>query len=598
MADGLQIRIAADVESALRSLQQVQKQLEKTELAGQSASKGVDAAARGFNKLPQSANQANIALTNLGRVVQDSPYGFIGIANNIDPLVQSFQQLSASSKESGGFLKALGASLLGPGGLALAFSAITTSIVFAQNGLSSWIKGTKEAKTANDAYSESINNVVGQLNAERKAIEDVASGQSELTRRRESNVRLTFGENLETDLLLLKSRISATSQALTRVRVEIQKSFDEEGKLYDNYINKRENSYGNLIVNEEKFNENQKKLIGARFQLQQTENKLTEQLLTQRTDVRVLNDKIAEENRKKELENYKKFVSDTIAQAKKISDFVGNTISIRLKITPLDDEATIFKASKEYLEKFRAGLYNYTLTAPPIEIDIPTVFPGESPNLEKGVSAFGAVLSKEINDYFKSNTVIDYSLILEQLKSNAAKGQDKFSFLNFSGLTKEAQELAQTGQMIANMFTPSLEAMIDAIGRGENAFKAFGEGVKAVLVQVIQKLTATAILAGVLAALFPGGIGGSKGFGAIFGKLLGFRANGGPVSGNSPYIVGERGPELFVPSVSGSIVPNNSVGSFMSGRGGDSGRGGTTLRGQDIILAYARTQRSQLRVNG
>jgi len=104
-------------------------------------------------------------------------------------------------------------------------------------------------------------------------------------------------------------------------------------------------------------------------------------------------------------------------------------------------------------------------------------------------------------------------------------------------------------------------------------------------------------LAGVLAALFPGGLGGSQGFGAIFGKLLGFRANGGPVTGNSPYIVGERGPELFVPSVSGSIVPNNSVGSFMSGRGSDSGRG-SVLRGQDIILAYARTQRSQLRVNG
>ncbi|MES2208911.1 MAG: hypothetical protein V4515_01835 [Chloroflexota bacterium] len=39
------------------------------------------------------------------------------------------------------------------------------------------------------------------------------------------------------------------------------------------------------------------------------------------------------------------------------------------------------------------------------------------------------------------------------------------------------------------------------------------------------------------------------------------RAHGGPVSGGSPYIVGERGPELFVPRASGSIVPNGgSVG--------------------------------------
>lgn len=37
------------------------------------------------------------------------------------------------------------------------------------------------------------------------------------------------------------------------------------------------------------------------------------------------------------------------------------------------------------------------------------------------------------------------------------------------------------------------------------------------------------------------------------------RAAGGPVSAGTPYIVGEVGPELFVPSVSGSIVPNNKL---------------------------------------
>jgi phage-related minor tail protein len=39
------------------------------------------------------------------------------------------------------------------------------------------------------------------------------------------------------------------------------------------------------------------------------------------------------------------------------------------------------------------------------------------------------------------------------------------------------------------------------------------------------------------------------------------RANGGPVTGGSPYIVGERGPELFVPGRSGMIVPNNNINS-------------------------------------
>jgi hypothetical protein len=38
------------------------------------------------------------------------------------------------------------------------------------------------------------------------------------------------------------------------------------------------------------------------------------------------------------------------------------------------------------------------------------------------------------------------------------------------------------------------------------------------------------------------------------------RAAGGPVNGGEPYIVGEKGPELFVPSRSGNIVPNNALG--------------------------------------
>ena len=42
---------------------------------------------------------------------------------------------------------------------------------------------------------------------------------------------------------------------------------------------------------------------------------------------------------------------------------------------------------------------------------------------------------------------------------------------------------------------------------------------------------------------------------------MAFRANGGSVSGNNPYIVGEKGPELFIPNTSGTIIPNNQLAS-------------------------------------
>jgi hypothetical protein len=60
-----------------------------------------------------------------------------------------------------------------------------------------------------------------------------------------------------------------------------------------------------------------------------------------------------------------------------------------------------------------------------------------------------------------------------------------------------------------------------------------------------------------LGSNFSSAIGNDTGI--SWGSALGFRAAGGPVSSNSPYIVGEKGPELFVPSASGRIVPNSQM---------------------------------------
>jgi hypothetical protein len=44
-----------------------------------------------------------------------------------------------------------------------------------------------------------------------------------------------------------------------------------------------------------------------------------------------------------------------------------------------------------------------------------------------------------------------------------------------------------------------------------------------------------------------------------FSSTFGGRAKGGPVTSNTPYIVGEKGPELFVPDNSGTIIPNDQT---------------------------------------
>jgi len=47
----------------------------------------------------------------------------------------------------------------------------------------------------------------------------------------------------------------------------------------------------------------------------------------------------------------------------------------------------------------------------------------------------------------------------------------------------------------------------------------------------------------------------------VLSSIAGARASGGPVDEGSAYLVGEQGPELFVPSSSGSIAPNGALGS-------------------------------------
>lgn len=100
----------------------------------------------------------------------------------------------------------------------------------------------------------------------------------------------------------------------------------------------------------------------------------------------------------------------------------------------------------------------------------------------------------------------------------------------------------------------------DAAGRGiENALlravrtgKLGFEDLKKVALSVLADIAAGAVRGG-LNALFGGGSG--AGLSGAIGGLFGApgRATGGPVSPGRAYVVGERGPELFVPTASGRI---------------------------------------------
>ncbi len=134
-------------------------------------------------------------------------------------------------------------------------------------------------------------------------------------------------------------------------------------------------------------------------------------------------------------------------------------------------------------------------------------------------------------------------------------------------------------------------ALLRAVRSGSLGF----DDLRRVALSTMAEIARSAIASGVGAIVGgAGGAGGKAGGGGLAGlatSLLGAalglpgRATGGPVSGGRGYLVGERGPELFVPTSAGRVEPLASGGAARNiritinvGNGGGSGTGNDAQR--------------------
>ena len=172
-----------------------------------------------------------------------------------------------------------------------------------------------------------------------------------------------------------------------------------------------------------------------------------------------------------------------------------------------------------------------------------------------------------LTQLFKSGVIPDqetFNRLIAQAGDNFAQTEEKQRmFVDSLGATTEEMERLkvavaemQLAQDAGNLIAQGFE---DAILSGQK----LGEVVRSLgrdLVRLVfQQMVTQRLAAGVTGVLQ------GKGF-------AGFMAAGGPVSAGSSYVVGEKGPELFVPHASGTIVPNNKMGG-----GSGSGSGGVTV---------------------
>ena len=123
------------------------------------------------------------------------------------------------------------------------------------------------------------------------------------------------------------------------------------------------------------------------------------------------------------------------------------------------------------------------------------------------------------------------------------------------------EQVAEDFTQMAQDVIGSLDQTVRAIKKGD--FLGALQGVLDVVGKVIGAINGAKGGSG-----SGGGIGGA--FSAavsIIGSFGGARALGGPVSAGTAYLVGERGPELFSPGRSGTIIPNNALSRGPSGGG-------------------------------
>ena len=92
-----------------------------------------------------------------------------------------------------------------------------------------------------------------------------------------------------------------------------------------------------------------------------------------------------------------------------------------------------------------------------------------------------------------------------------------------------------------------------AIRRGSLGF----EDLRRIALNVIDSIAAQAVQGLFSGSGESGGLGGALNLASLVGSIFGLpaRATGGPVAPGRGYLVGERGPELFVPTSAGRVEP-------------------------------------------
>jgi len=118
------------------------------------------------------------------------------------------------------------------------------------------------------------------------------------------------------------------------------------------------------------------------------------------------------------------------------------------------------------------------------------------------------------------------------------------------GLQQRANELNNVAKQLDKIGGQALDSFSDNMADAILGTKTFADAFKAMTNVILKEMIKISIQKALIGPLLSG-LGGIL---PIAGKMA-----GGPVMAGTPYIVGERGPEIMVPNTSGTILPNSAL---------------------------------------
>jgi hypothetical protein len=565
----LKLTITADTQEALDNLNNFIK-----------ASKGLKTEMQNFGKV---GNQATQALSNLSRVAQDAPYGFMGIANNINPLLESFQRLQKESGGSSQALKAMAGALTGPAGIGLAIGVATSLIVAFGDEISDFFDkvtgGSQVLKETNNAFSaskkafadayvevENLNNAFDRFRNGTLSKKDALDQYNNSL----GKVYGTTKDIAEAEKVFIDNKESYVKAALFRAasQIALQKAAEQAFKQLEAQNAPQNANKGSLFMGEG---------LGA-FAL----SKLTGAPAITGTDIlgaEAIGKKAAT------LEEVFKNISKQFNELANEQDkYSTRTKNFNADTTKSFDQfsANLRKENNLLLEAIKLrkefGKNKYVLTVGSEEQKKQRAFNVKEDERQQGstLSGLGKFLSDQAEEF-------------ERVAYGADSARESIAAFN--------EKSIETADVLSNYATNAIMGLWSSMEQGMSLGQAIGQ----MFMDLAKQIAAAAIKAALFQAILSAipGIGGAAGatkltggFGSIFKGLLGL-ASGGIVTGPTLAMVGEGNESEAVMPLSklGNLMNNTfNAGSMASNGGG--GNGEFVLRGTDLVLAMNRSETS------